>query len=68
MTPRPISAYIRMKVFNLRAAEPSSTQTANKQLIENLNSSVSEKSFIGTMNLTTSTSRTLPTGTLFSAG
>jgi hypothetical protein len=44
------------------------TEIANKRTKENQELSVSDKSIVGTTNLTTSTSHMTRTDTLFSAG
>jgi len=68
VTPRLITDYVRINIKNRREDEKSVTELASKRIIENQEPSVSDKSIIGTINLSTSTSHTVHTGTLFSAG
>ena len=68
VTPRLIADYGRIKLKNRREDEKSAMETANKRIVENSEASASERSMIGTINLSTSTSRMIHTGTLFSAG
>ncbi len=68
VTPRLITDYVRIKLKNRREDEKSMTEIANKRIIENPEPSVSERSIIGTINLSTSTSHMIHTGTLVSAG
>ncbi|CAF0938689.1 unnamed protein product [Rotaria sordida] len=68
VTPRLITDYVRINIKNRRDDEKSTTEIVNKRVMENQESSVSDKSILGMTNITTSTSHMLHTGTLFSAG
>ncbi|CAF4292487.1 unnamed protein product [Rotaria sp. Silwood2] len=68
VTPRLITDYIRINIKSRREDDKSTTEIANKRVMENQESSVSDKSILGMTNVTTSTSRMVHTGTLFSAG
>jgi len=59
---------VRINIKNRHEDEKSTTEMANKRMIENQEPSISDKSIIGTINLSTSTSHMVHTGTLFSAG
>ncbi len=65
MTPRLITDYVRINIKNHREDEKSIT---NKRVIDTQEPFVSDKSIVGTTNLSTSTSHMVHTGTLFSAG
>lgn len=61
MTPRLITDYVRINIKNQRR-EDENLRT------EKAEPSISDKSIIGTTNLSTSTSHMFHTGSLFSAG
>jgi hypothetical protein len=65
VTPRLITDYVRINIKNHREDEKSIREIANKRMMENQEPSISDKSIIGTTNLSNSTSHI---GTLFSAG
>ena len=65
VTPRLIKDYVRMNIKDHHENEKSMSDIANKESEE---SSISDKSMIGTRNLTTATSNMVHTGTLFSTG
>lgn len=67
VTPKLITNYVRMSIKTHREDEQQSqTDTTSKRIIENRESFVSEKSTIGTNNLSMSTSYMARTGTYFS--
>ncbi|CAF3432160.1 unnamed protein product [Rotaria sp. Silwood1] len=68
VTPRLITDYVRINIKNRCEDEKPTTEIANKRVMENQESSVSDKSILGMTNVTTSTSHMIHTGTLFSAG
>ncbi|CAF0742012.1 unnamed protein product [Adineta steineri] len=68
VTPRRITDYIRLNIKKHNEEEKPITETGNTRVIENQEKSMSDKSIVSTMNLTTATSNIGRTNTLFSIG
>lgn len=67
VTPKLITNYIRMSIKTDREdGQQSQTDMASKRIVENRESFISEKSTMGTNNLSTSTSYMARTGSYFS--
>ncbi|CAF4317077.1 unnamed protein product, partial [Adineta steineri] len=56
VTPRRITDYIRLNIKKHNKEEKAITETGNTRIIENQEKSMSDKSIVSTMNLTTATS------------